>query len=676
MAPNFRLQYRQALRDFLERGGEEARQRAYELGRQALEQRLGIVELLSMHQELLHEIGPGNGSGALDFLAEAAAPLEMELRGYHEANLALQEMNRLLEIRVEQRTRSLKKAEQDLRIRASRQEALADMSRQALGELDLEALFKQAVLFLSRSLDTEFTSLMQLQPGRESLVMVSGLGWDPALIGSHKFGIDPGSLSAYVLGHEEPTVYDDLLSEERFKPSPLLTDNLVVAGISVPVQGAEGPWGMIGAHTRRHRAFDLDDARFMQSLANVLSAALRRKGAEEALALSEERLHQSQKLEAIGRLAGGVAHDFNNLLTVINGYTELALEQAGQGRPLQSELEEIKNAGARAANLTRQLLAFGRKQMIAPRLLDLNTVVTGMESMLRRLISEDITLRLFPGKDLGMVRADTAQLEQVLMNLVVNARDAMREGGSLTVETANVSLDKAYLRAQPDLEPGPYVMLAVSDTGQGMDQQTQERLFEPFFTTKEKGQGTGLGLATVYGIVKQNRGLIWVYSELGKGSTFKVYLPRARGEEEAEAPPVQAPAASPLKGSETVLVVEDDEMVRRLTCGILQAAGYRVLEAAGGPAALELLKELKNPPQLMITDVVMPEINGRQLARKVEEIFPDIRVLYLSGYASSAVVAQGILEPGLDFLQKPYTPSELSAKVRELLDRPRGQIAQ
>jgi len=381
----------------------------------------------------------------------------------------------------------------------------------------------------------------------------------------------------------------------------------------------------------------------------------------------EAQFLQSQKMEAVGRLAGGVAHDFNNLLTIITGYSQLLLGQLGANEPFRAQLEEITKAGDRAASLTRQLLAFSRRQVIAPQLLDLNTVVANTDKMLRRLIGEDIELVRVPGKELRKVRADPGQIEQVIVNLAVNARDAMPQGGRLTLETENVELDEAYAHTHLPVIPAPYVLLAVSDTGIGMDSEVQSHCFEPFFTTKEPGKGTGLGLATVYGIVKQSGGYVWVYSEPGRGTTVKIYLPGV----ETSAETVERPAesASRLQGSETVLLVEDEEAVRRLARGILETKGYSVLEANGGEEALQLCWEHQGPIHIMLTDVVMPGLSGRELAERLAALRPELKVLYMSGYTDDAVVRHGILAAGTAFLQKPFAPDALARKVREILDK-------
>lgn len=392
-----------------------------------------------------------------------------------------------------------------------------------------------------------------------------------------------------------------------------------------------------------------------------------RKRAEQALHASEVQLQQSQKLEAIGQLAGGVAHDFNNLLTAITGYSDLSLRRLKDDDPVRRNLEEIKKASDRAASLTRQLLAFSRKQILEPKVLDLNVVVKDLYKMLRRLIGEDIDLATAPAIDLGRVKADPGKVEQIIMNLVVNARDAMPHGGNITIETANVTLDETYTMQHVQVQTGDYVMLAVSDTGCGMDKETQSHIFEPFFTTKEAGKGTGLGLSTVYGIVKQSGGYIWVYSEVGKGTSFKVYLPRIDTPEVAEKPRSVA-GFGELRGDETILLVEDEEIVRRMARMILEANGYRVLEAALGEEALLLCYQHAGEIDLMLTDVIMPGMSGRVLAERVGVLCPELPVLYMSGYTDDAIVRHGLLGDLLEFIQKPFAPETLTRKVRNVLD--------
>ena len=379
----------------------------------------------------------------------------------------------------------------------------------------------------------------------------------------------------------------------------------------------------------------------------------------------EQQLLQSQRMEAVGRLAGGIAHDFNNLLTAIIGYSDLLLMDLNGNHAARSSAEEVKKAGQRAAGLTRQLLAFSSRQVLKPKVMELNSVVEDMDKMLRRLIGEDIELITVLEGSSGRVKADPGQIEQVIMNLVVNARDAMPRGGKLTIETADIELDDLYTRKHMEVEPGSYVMLAISDTGHGMDKETQSHIFEPFFTTKGAGQGTGLGLSTVYGIIRQSGGNIWVYSEPGRGTTFKVYLPRV--EDEADEYEAQACREESNKGSETILLVEDEDSVRRLASEILQMNGYKVFEARRGSEAIEICEREHGPINMMVTDVVMPRMSGPQLADHLAEVRPRMKVLYMSGYTDSSIINHGVLESSTAFLQKPFTPSSLLNKVREIL---------
>jgi two-component system cell cycle sensor histidine kinase/response regulator CckA len=380
----------------------------------------------------------------------------------------------------------------------------------------------------------------------------------------------------------------------------------------------------------------------------------------------ENQFLQAQKMEAIGILAGGVAHDFNNLLNVINGYSELLMEDLDHDHPMREDIEQINQAGQRAATLTSQLLAFSRKQILQAETLDLNTVISQMSTMLRRLIREDIEFLFVPNPDIKTVHADPVQIQQIVMNLAVNARDAMPTGGKLTIDTANVEFDEDYIRKHPMAKAGRYVMLAISDNGIGMGEDTKSRLFEPFYTTKERGKGTGLGLATVYGVVKQSNGFIWVYSEPGKGTTFKIYFPQEeRGTVRAET--ADKPESS-YRGTETILIVEDETAVRTLTSRILQDRGYKVLEAAEGNKALRIAGEYSGEIHIVVTDVIMPGLGGAKLVSSLEAERPGLKALYISGYTDNAIVHHGILDSHIAFLQKPFTVESLAKKVRNVLD--------
>ena len=393
-----------------------------------------------------------------------------------------------------------------------------------------------------------------------------------------------------------------------------------------------------------------------------------RKRMEQEKTLLEEQLRQAQKMEAMGRLAGGIAHDFNNLLTIIKGYSQLFLIDLKKGDPMEKGIEQIQKATLRAADLIRQLLAFSRRQVMEMRVLDLNNLLRELDRMLRRVIGEDIVLVTLLAEDLGWVKSDPGQLGQVLMNLVVNARDAMPSGGKLTIETANVLLDEEYIRTHIDVPLGPYVVISVSDTGVGMTPEVKERIFEPFFTTKEKDKGTGLGLSTVYGIVKQSGGTILVYSEPDKGTTFKIYLPRVDEPLEDWGEMLVERTELP-QGSETILIVEDFEEVRQLAAEVLERQGYKVLQAANGEETLDICKKHGGQIHLMVTDVVMPGMSGRELADRIKSFHPEVKVLYTSGYADDTIIHYGVRRDGVNFIQKPFTMEGLARKVREALDR-------
>lgn len=380
----------------------------------------------------------------------------------------------------------------------------------------------------------------------------------------------------------------------------------------------------------------------------------------------EDQLRQSQKMEAVGQLAGGVAHDFNNLLTVIKGYCQMILDSARPDDKVRDHVGHIDSAAERAASLTRHLLAFSRKQVLQPKVVDLNSLVLNFTKILHRVIGENIEMLISTAHGLGTIKADPGQIEQVIMNLVLNARDAMPAGGKITIETANVHFDEAYSREHDGVPAGSYVMVAVSDTGVGMSAETQSRIFEPFFTTKELGRGTGLGLSTVYGIVKQSGGHIWVYSEPAKGTSFKIYF--ARVDDPAESLPPSDQSTAPQRGHENILLVEDDSQVRELTRSVLASCGYSVVVAENAHALADICARRQQPIQLLLTDVVMPGISGREVADRVTARWADARVLYMSGYAANSVVHQGVLDNGIFFITKPFTPSALASKVREVLD--------
>jgi PAS domain S-box-containing protein len=553
-----------------------------------------------------------------------------------------------------------KHAEESSRERARQQAAVAELGRRALTMSGQDELMNQAVILAARTLRVDFAEVFEWQSGGRKLLMRAGFGWDADQVGHAVIPAGSASQAGHTLVVGEPVIVEDYRRETRFERTALAERSGVRSGMSVVIGGRARPYGVLAVHTRAARHFSEDDAHFLQAIANVLAAAIERDHANRSLGLA-------QRLEAVGSLAGGVAHDFNNLLTVISGSADFALLGLSQDHEARTDIEEIARASARAAGLTRQLLAFSRRQVLQPVVLAVNEVVRDMGSMLRRLISADIDLQLQLDPDVAQVCADPGQLEQVIVNLVVNARDAMPGGGKLLLETGMVELDEAYVEQHVGARVGRHVMIAVTDTGQGMDRETQARIFEPFFTTKGE-RGTGLGLATVYGIVKQSGGSIWVYSELQHGTTFKVYLPAV---EEAPTARGREPSMA-LRGSETVLLVEDDDAVRQLGERMLGTAGYRVLAARGGHEALEIASAHDGALHLLVTDLVMPRMRGSDLAERLMATHPNLKLLFMSGYTDPAFLEHRLIAAGAPFLQKPFSADALVRKVREVLATPDG----
>lgn len=554
---------------------------------------------------------------------------------------------------------------EEIQVRRAAHIALrADISAAlAESESTLRSLLEKCAEALVQHLDAAFARIWTFNKEENVLELQASAGISAQI--DDTSARKPGDVEQIDLvpGEYQPHITNDLQNDPRISDKEWAEREGMVAFADYPLIVEDRLVGMMAIFARQKLAEDTLDA--MYSIADIISQGIERKRAEGALRESEEQLRQSQKLEAIGQLAGGIAHDFNNLLTAINGYSDLTMRHLRAEDPLRRNIEEIKKAGDRAASLTRQLLAFSRKQVLQPKVLDLNTVVSDLEKMLRRLIGEDVDLRTVLKPQLGNVKADPGKIEQVIMNLALNARDAMPHGGKLIIETDNIYLDKKYADLHLTATPGYYVMLAVNDTGTGMDEQTQRRIFEPFFTTKEVGKGTGLGLSTVYGIIKQSGGNIWVYSEVGMGTSFKVYLPRI--DEGAEDYKRAAQTAAVIQGTETILLAEDEDMVRRLACEVLEMYGYRVLEAPSGGSAL-LICEREQQIDLLVTDVVMPEMSGRELADRLALLRPEMKVLFMSGYTDSAITHQGILQEGENFIQKPFAPDDFVQKVREVLD--------
>jgi PAS domain S-box-containing protein len=462
------------------------------------------------------------------------------------------------------------------------------------------------------------------------------------------------------LTFREITHPDDLARDETLVAQLLSGD---VSSFTVEKRYRRKDGGVVWANLllSLHRSPSGDPLHFIAVVEDITG----QKRAEEERRNLERQLLQAQKMESIGRLAGGVAHDFNNHLTVINGYCAMLLDEMDPADPLRESVDEILLAGNRAAALTQQLLTFSRKQVAEPRVISLNDVVADARKMLSRLIGDDVEIVTNLDAGAGSVVADSSQINQVLMNLAINARDAMPGGGRIIVETSNTDLDEGYAAQHAGVEAGPYVLLSITDTGAGMTPEVVQHIFDPFFTTKEIGMGTGLGLSTVYGIVRQAGGWIWVYSEPGRGSTFKIYLPRAGAAPERPAAPVSA-MESP-RGTETVLVVEDQPEVRKLTLAMLESQGYRLLEAASGSEALSLCQRYPERIHLLITDVVMPGMTGRELAMRLVALRPSLKTLYTSGHGVTAIAHEGVLEAGAAYLSKPFSPAQLAAKVREVL---------
>jgi signal transduction histidine kinase/CheY-like chemotaxis protein len=490
-----------------------------------------------------------------------------------------------------------------------------------------------------------------------------------------------GCISGWAMLNGKPAVIEDIDADSRI-PADAYRSTFVKSLLVVPVRTAD-PIAAIGTYWATRRLPTNVEVKLLQALADSTAVALQnaalytelegRARTEEKLQRTEHQLRQSQKMDAIGQLAGGVAHDFNNLLSVIMSYTSMTIAALQENDPLRDDLQEVYKAGVRAAALTKRLLTFSRQQVLDPKVLDVGEVTHGMQMMLHRLIGAHMQLEINVSHGLFPVLADASHLEQVLVNLVVNARDAMPRGGKLTVEVTNIHLAGEYTSTHLGVADGDYVMLAVSDTGVGMDREMQTHLFEPFFTTKEKGKGIGLGLSTVYGIVKQSGGHIWVYSELGEGTTFKVYLPKCSGDFQKKT--TEPAVVTKLTGSESVLLAEDDDQVRTVVRGILRRHGYQVVETRNAAEAILACREPASEFQLLLTDVIMPDMSGMMLISRLLAIRPNMKVICMSGYTGEAAVRHGIVESGIAFVQKPLTPETLLVKVRQVLDQDEARPA-
>ena len=551
----------------------------------------------------------------------------------------------------------------ELEARMRQQAAVARLGLRALGGLEVRALAEEVLAEASSCLRTPMAAALEIHDGRTFPLVERGVRFPAQMRGG-----GPGTPTGLLLASRAPVVVEDLATDARFSHSPVMEAAGARSYAAVLVHWGSDNLATLVVLDAGPRRFGGEDMDFLQSLANVLAAAMQRARQEQALRQSEEKLRQSQKIEAVGRLAGGIAHDFNNLLTAILTTVQLAMVDLPEDHPLRGDLGDIGGAAEKAANLTRQLLAFSRRQVLRPRVLDLGAAVADMQKMLGRLIGEDV--RLIAEVDSGCtVCADPGQIEQVILNLALNARDAMPQGGTLSLRTRSVQLgeDDGLRMFGCRIQRGAYVQLRVEDTGTGMDAHTMERIFEPFFTTKELGKGTGLGLATVYGIVKQSGGYIRATSTVGQGSTFEVYFPVSGG-----APPettTQAPQETPVGRGETVLLVEDEDSVRMAARKALSRVGFQVVEARNGEEALKRWRE-RSAVDLVVSDLVMPEMGGRELVTTLRKEAPGLKVLFTSGYTDDAGIRQGALDGGIGFLSKPFTPEALVRKAREMLDQP------
>lgn len=544
-------------------------------------------------------------------------------------------------------------------------------------KMALNDILNEVVQILEKRLDYDRGMILLANEEKTKLVYHCGFGYSTeqqALLKETVFRLNnPDSKGIFVVSFREQKSF--LINDFNKIQNDLSPHSLAIARklgaksfICCPIICDGEPLGILATdNLRSKKTLVQSDLSLLTGIAPIIGISIHNAmhvAREQHMA---EQMRQSQKMEAVGRLAGGIAHDFNNLLTVISGYSDLLLSRIETDSPNRKEIEEIRKAGKRASSLTGQLLAFSRKQMLLPKVIDLNTVVRETIAILRRLIGENIEVVTDLDRNLGPVKADPGQIEQVIMNLVVNARDAMPNGGTIFLETSNIFIEDTVANDDDIVQPGNYVMLSVRDSGIGMDLETKSHIFEPFFTTKDTGKGTGLGLATVYGIIRQSEGHITVESTPGVGTLFKLFFPQA-GEEVSEGT-IPVPAEMAVHGTETILVVEDEEVVRKLVLSILRSAGYRVIEAATPADALQLNWDDPLPIRLLLTDVVMPVMNGREMASRLTKIHPEMRVLFMSGYSDDIIAHHGVLTPATAFIEKPFTPENLKRKVREVLDK-------
>jgi len=561
---------------------------------------------------------------------------------------------------LQQRIKEREAAEKTLLNRALQQTAVAALGQFALTNSDLMALLNQATILVAQTLEVDYCAVFESVTGGQ-LLMRAGAGWKSNCVGSATIPADDYSQAGLTFRTGDAIVVADLWTERRFKASSLLMDHGVVSGATILIPTRERPFGVFSVHTVKHREFSPDDVQFLLAVAGVIGITV------ERLKLGEQ-LRQSQKMESIGQLAAGVAHDFNNMLTIIQGHTSALLARPTLPTDVLDPIQAVYFATERAAGLTRQLLMFSRKNVMQVRPLDLREVVGNMSKMLQRLFGETITLECQPPDELPFVQGDTGMIEQVIMNLAVNARDAMPNGGKLTIGLGAMAVDAAHVELHPEARSGKFVRLRMSDTGIGMDSATRARIFEPFFTTKDVGKGAGLGLATVYGIVKQHEGWVEVDSEPGEGATFDVFFP-------ATMPPAQAseektaPVESVTGGTETIFLVEDEPVLREMARDILESYGYRILEASSGKEALGMWNLTRGKIDLLLTDMIMPDgVSGAELAQRLLAGQPHLKIIFTSGYTANEVSPEVLAKTRARFLQKPYTHDMLAKIVRDALD--------
>lgn len=548
-----------------------------------------------------------------------------------------------------------KRAEAEALRRADQQAAVAELGRRALSGVGSAELMEQAVAELVRILDIELVEVLELDPDGRELVMRAGASWNPGIVGAARVAAT-STQAGFTLAAQAPVIVEDLRTETRFDGPQLLFDHAVVSGLSVVIEGGERPYGVLGVHAPHSRNFSGDDVHFVQGIANVLGAALARERVERL----EVQLQQSRRLDSVGQLAGGIAHDFNNLLGVIVSYSHFALDDLEPLSQPHRDVSEIAAAAKHGAELTKRLLLFSSHKMVESRAMNTNEVVEGAGTMLRRTIGAHVELSIECSPDVPAVRLGEGQLEQVLMNLALNGRDAMPAGGRLEIRTETVELHERSPVAEAGLAPGRYVRLSVADTGTGMSEEVVAQAMEPFFTTKETGSGTGLGLATVFGIAQAAGGYVQIASKPGRGTTVHVYMPACADHPE----PRDAAVPSRMQGSgERVLLVEDDENVREATRRLLAGNGYEVIEAANGAEALELTAAAR-AFDLLLTDVVMPKVSGVELAKQLRADDPGLPVVYISGYLGGAMPSEIEFEPGSRLVEKPFSPATLLASVR------------